>query len=155
MAVEATHLVDSKDPYAAEGAGGHGQHLALCHICPKDAVGRGLKPEKGDVAGDYIPLKSTLGDLLGQAAGHYHLILHSGAAYLAGAGVAAVEAHEGVAELIRELALYLRLVHILWHSVVYVQKGHNIITDAGADELREGAVDVHLAGHRKAPARKA
>ena len=58
-----------------------------------------------------------------------------------------MEAHEGVGELVVELAGDILVVEILGHGVVDVQQGHGVAGEAGADVLAEGAVDVHLAGH--------
>ena len=66
-------------------------------------------------------------------------------------GVAAVEAHEGIGQAIVELALDLLVIDVLGHGVVDVQQGDGIARHAGADVLAQGAVDVHLAGHRDAP----
>ena len=112
MAVEAAHFRDGEHADAAEGAGGNRQDLALGHIGPQLAVRGALEAEEGDVAGDDVALQGALGDLLRQVARHDHLILHGGGAQLLGAGVAAVEAHEGVGEAVIVFALDVGFVHV-------------------------------------------
>ena len=80
------------------------------------------------------------------------LILHRpvGAHFAAG-GVAAVETHKGVGEGIVKLAFDVLVIEVLGNRVVDVQQGDGVTGDAQADVLAEGAVDIHLAGHRDAP----
>ncbi len=122
-------------------------------------VGSALQAVEGDLAGGDVALQGAAGEV-GVGAGGLQqavldeLVLHGPVgAQLAAGGVAAVEAHEGVGELVvvAELALDLGLVHGGGHGVVDVQQGDGVAGDAHADVLGEGAVDVHLAGHGDAP----
>ena len=61
-----------------------------------------------------------------------------------------MEAHEGVGDLIVELAGDVLVVDVLRHGVVDVQQRHRVAGDARADVLAQRAVDVHLAGDRDA-----
>ena len=56
---------------------------------------------------------------------------------------------------IAELAVNGILVHVVGHGIVDVQQRDRVLADAGADELAEAPVDVHLAGHGDAHARQA
>ena len=67
-------------------------------------------------------------------------------AELAAGCVAAVEAHEGVGELIGELALDVLLVEVAGHGVVDVEQRDRVLADAHAYILAQRAVDVDLAG---------
>ena len=65
--------------------------------------------------------------------------------------IAAVEAHEGIRELVVVLALDVLVVNVGGHGVVDVQQGDSVAADAQADVLAQGAVDIHLAGSRGCP----
>ena len=76
-------------------------------------------------------------------------------AHLAGGGVAAVEAHEGVGQLIVKLAADVLVIDVLRHAVVDVQQGDGVTGGADADVLGQSAVDIDLAGDGDAAAGKA
>ena len=135
MAVEPSHLLDREDPDPPEGTGRHRKDLPLRQIRPQLRVRCGLETVEGDLAGSDIPLQGPVGDLHREGTGHDHLVLHLTGRQLGGAGVAAVEAHEGVVQGIVELALDRLLVHILRHRVVDIQQGHHIVRYAGTDIL--------------------
>ena len=59
-----------------------------------------------------------------------------------------MEAHEGVLDVVVELAGDVLVVDVLGHGVVDVQQGDGVTGDAGANVLAQSAVDIHLAGHR-------
>ena len=59
-----------------------------------------------------------------------------------------MKAHERVSQLIVEPALDLLLIEACRHGVVYVQKGHRILGDAGSDVFGESSVDVNLTADR-------
>ena len=69
-----------------------------------------------------------------------------------GAGIAAVEAHEGFRQAVIVLALDALVIHRGRHGVVDVQQGHGRAGHADADVLGQHAVDVHFAGNRDAHA---
>ena len=56
-------------------------------------------------------------------------------AHLAAGGVAAVEAHKGIGQLVTKLAFDVLVVDVLGHTVVDVQQGDGVAGDADADEL--------------------
>ena len=155
MAVEALHFGDGEDADGAEGMRSDGQDLALRHIRAQLAICRRLQAEEGDVARGDVPFQRALRDLFGQRARHDQLVLHLAEAQLFGAGVAAVEAHEGIGELVRILALDIRFIQVLGDGVVDVEKRHRVFRDHGADEFGQGAVDIDLAGDGDAAPRKA
>ena len=109
MAVEPAHLRDSKHANAAEGAGGHRQHLALGHVGPQLPVRGTLQPEEGDLAGGDVAFQGAAGEIRIGTGGLQQtvldeLVLHSPVgAQLAAGGVAAVEAHEGVLDIVVKL----------------------------------------------------
>ena len=74
---------------------------------------------------------------------------------LRGAGIAAVEAHEGIRELVIELALDGFVIHIVRNGVVDIQKSNLISGDAQSDVLGKSSVDIYLAGYRNALAHQA
>ena len=149
VTIEASHLLDSEYADSAEGLSGNGKNFALCNISLKLVVGGGLKSEEGDVTGSNVALESSVGNLYRKSTSHDLLILHLiVAAKLLGAGVAAVEAHECIGELIVELALDGLIVHILGNGVVDVEEGNDIAADDLSDELRETSIDINLTGYR-------
>ena len=157
MAVEAAHLMDGEHADAAEAGGSHRQHLALGDVGAQTALAVALEAIEGDLAGGDVALQGAAGEvgvasLRLQEAVLDELVLHGPVgAHLAGGGVAAVEAHEGVGEAVIVLALDLALPHLGGHGVIDVQDGDGVLGHAGADVLGKGAVDVHLAAHRDAP----
>ena len=161
VAVEAAHLRDGEDADAAEGAGLDRQDLALGDVGAQLALAVALQAVEGDLGGSDVALQGAPGEVgvgaLGlQQAVLDELILHGPVgAQLAAGGVAAVEAHEGVGELIGELALDVLVVQVGGDGVVDVQQGDRVAGDAHADVLGQGAVDVHLAGDGDAPAHQA
>ncbi len=63
-----------------------------------------------------------------------------------------MEAHEGILQRVRELALDRLLVHVLRDGVVDVEQGHHVVRDAGADVLGKRSVDIDFAGDRDSAA---
>ena len=120
VAVETSHLVDREYADAAEGSGRDGKHFTFRHICSELGVSSGLQAVESDLAGSDIAFERSVCNFLGKRAGHDHLVLHLAGSELAGACVAAVEAHEGILVRVRELALDRLLVHILRDRVVDV-----------------------------------
>ena len=59
-------------------------------------------------------------------------------AHLAGRRVAAVEAHEGIGQLIIELAGDVLIINVLGHTVVDVQQGDGVAGGAHTDVLGQG-----------------
>ena len=101
MAVEPAHLRNGEHADAAEGAGGHRQHLALGDVGAEVALAVALEAVEGDIAGGDVTLQGAPGEVrraaVLQQAVLDQLVLHrAAAAHLAAGGVAAVEAHEGV-----------------------------------------------------------
>ena len=76
-------------------------------------------------------------------------------AHLAGRGVAAVEAHEGIGQAVIKLACDVLIVNVLGHAVVDVQQGNGIAGSAHADVLGQSAVDINFAGNGDAAAYQA
>ena len=66
-----------------------------------------------------------------------------------------MEAHEGILDVIGELAGDILIIDIFGHGVVDIQQRDGVTGDAGADVLAEGTVDIHLAGHGDAPGSQA
>ena len=152
MAVEAAHLRNGEDTDGTEAAARYRQNLALGHIGTEQVVGGGLETIEGDVTGLNVALNGAVGEFPRQIPGHDPLEVEVRGHQLGGAGIAAVEAHKGIRELVIELSFNALVVHILWHGVVDVQQGYRILGNAGADVLGQGAVDIHLAGNRNAAA---
>ena len=135
MAVEASHLRNREDADGSKGPGRYRKHLALGHIGAQPAVCRALQTVEGDVSRNDVSLQGSLGHFLRKASGHDELILHGAGGQLAGAGVAAVEAHEGILLGIREFARDVLVVEIRRNGVVNIEQGHSVLAYAGADEL--------------------
>ena len=76
-------------------------------------------------------------------------------AHLAGRGVAAVEAHEGIGQAVIKLACDVLIINVLGHAVVDVQQGNGIAGSAHADVLGQSAVDINFAGNGDAAAYQA
>ena len=109
----------AKDADAAEGPGGHGQDLALGDVGAELALAVALQAIEGDVRGGNVALKGAAGevgiaaDRLQQAVLDQLVLDGAVAAHLAGGGVAAVEAHEGVGQLVVKLAADVLVVDVL------------------------------------------
>ena len=155
VAVEAAHLRDREDADAAEAAGGHRKDFAFRDVGAQVTVGVALQAVEGDLGRSDIALERAAGEVrfaaVFQQAVLDQLILDGPVgAHLAGRGVAAVEAHEGVGEDIGELAGDLSVEELLRDTVVDVQQRDGVIGHAGAHVFGQGAVDIHFAAHRNA-----
>ena len=161
VAIEAAHLGNGKDADAAEGAGGHGQDLALGHVTAEVALGVALQAVEGHVGGGDVALEGTAGKVgvgpfrLEQAVLDQLVLNGTVGAHLAAGGIAAVEAHEGVGQAVVEVALDVLVVDVARHGVVDVEQRDRVAGGAHADILGEGAVDVDLTGNRDAAADQA
>jgi len=159
MAVEAAHFGDGEDADAAEGIRSGGQDLALGDIGPEAPLAGALKAEEGDVTVSNVTLQSATGEVGGAAVFQQavldELVLHAALLQLAKGSVAAVEAHEGVSELVLASGGNAFLIEVFRHGIVDIQQSHRIAADAEADVLAEGAVDIHFTGYRNAPAHHA
>ena len=156
MTVEATHFVDGEHADAAERAGRDGQHFALRDVGAHHAVRIALQAVERDGAGRDVAFQRAAGEVRIAAGGLQQAVLNqlvldsAVVAHLAGRRVAAVEAHEGVRQLVIELALDVLVVDVLRDGVVDVQQGDSIAGHARADVFAQCAVDVHFAGNRDA-----
>ena len=157
MAIEAAHFPDGKYADAAEAAGGHGQHFALGDIAAKIALAIALEPEEGNIAGGNIPFQGAPGEIRFAARRLQQtmlneLIFHRPLrAHLAGGRIAAMEAHEGIGELIIKFPLNLCRIQRSGHGIIDIQQRYRIPGNAGADIFGKRAVNIHLAGHRDPP----
>ena len=141
MTVESAHLGDGEDADAAEAAGLHRENLALCDVGAQLALAVALQPVEGHIRRRDISLQRAPGEV-GLAARRLQqpvlnkLILHSTVrTHLAGRGIAAMESHEGIRQLIVELTGDFLVIDILGNRIVDVQQGHGIAGHAGADVL--------------------
>ena len=111
MTVETTHFVDGEHADAAERAGRDGQHFALRDVGAHHAVRIALQAVERDGAGRDVAFQRAAGEVRIAAGGLQQAVLNqlvldsAVVAHLAGRRVAAVEAHEGVRQLVIELAL--------------------------------------------------
>ena len=110
---------------------------------------------KGDITGDNISFQSAVCHFNRKGSRHDHLILHAAECQLSGAGIAAVEAHEGIGKLVVELAGDILVVDVLGHAVVDIQQSDGVAGNAHTDIFAQGTVDIHLAGDRDAAADQA
>ena len=151
VAVEAAHVLDAEDTDRTERTGSHGDYLALSDVGAQLGVGSALQTVDGSQTRLDVTLERTVGHLYRQGAGHDALEAHLTVANLRAGGVTAVEAHEdlllGIGVACKLLALDALLVHVLRYGVVDVEQRHGVLRDAGADILRQRAVDIHLAAH--------
>ena len=135
MTIEAAHLVDREYCDTTEGTGSYRKDLAFCHVCTDQTVSSALQTIECDLARSDIAFQSSVGNLYRKCSCHDLLVLHLAECHLLGAGIAAVEAHEGIAVLIIKLALDGLVVHILRNGVVDIQQGNDIVRYTGTDEL--------------------
>ncbi len=160
MAIETAHFLDCEHAAAAEAAGCDIKNLAFRNIRTEDAFRVALQTIEGDVGRRNVTLKGTAADIGLAAGGLQHTVLdqlildRTVGAHLAGRSITAVEAHEGIIELIVILTLDLLIVHGSRNGVVDIEDGHRITGDAGAYVLRKRAIDIHFAGYRNAAARQ-
>ena len=147
MTVESSHFRNCEDTDGTEGFGCYRKNLALCHISAELAVCGTLQTIESDVARCDISLEGSLGYLFRKGSCHNELVFHRAESQFSGAGISAVEAHEGIFQGVREFALDALFVHILRNAVVDIQQGNGILADAGSDELAECSVDIYLTGY--------
>ena len=156
VTIEAAHVLDAEDTDRTERTCSHWQNLALSNVGAQLGVGRRLQAVDGGLSGLQVALQGAIGNLYRQGACHDALEAHRAVANLVRGCVAAVEAHEDlfVSIFVAEelLALDALLVHVGRNGVVDVEQGDGILGDAGADKLRQRAIDVHLAAHGDAVA---
>ena len=157
VTIEAAHLRNSEDTDATEGACRHVEHLALSDVGAEHTLGVALHAVECDLARSNVALQCAtcevrLATVLQQTVLDELVLDGTSGAHLAGWCVAAVEAHEGVGELVVVLADDVLIVDILGYRVVDVEQGDGVVAQAHADVLRERTVDVHLAGHGDATA---
>ncbi len=152
IAIESAHFLDRENTDTAEGLGCHRKDLALCCICAEVSICRGLQAIEGDVARIDVAFDGSVAPFCRMRVRHDLLIVEVCSLNSGGAGIAAVEAHEAVGQLvvITELALDIRPVHILRDRVVDVEKGDRLLADAPSDVLGKSTVDINLAGYRDA-----
>ena len=140
VAIETTHLADGEDSDAAERACRHVEHLALSDIRAQIALRVTLQTIECDWAGSDVALQSATGEV-GSAAVLEQTVLDelifdgTGRTHLALRSVAAVEAHEGVCELVVVFAGDILVVDIFRHGVVDVEQSHRVVRSTDADEL--------------------
>ena len=69
-----------------------------------------------------------------------------------------MEAHEdflvGIGVALELLALDALFIHVARNGVVDVEQSDSILSDAGADELRQSAIDIYFASHSNAATRQ-
>ena len=147
MTIESSHLRNCEDTDGTEGFGCYRKNLALCHISAELAVCGTLQTIESDVARCDISLEGSLSYLFRKGSCHNELVFHRAESQFSGAGISAVEAHEGIFQGVREFALDALFVHILRNAVVDIQQGNGILADAGSDELAECSVDIYLTGY--------
>ena len=93
----------------------------------------GLETVEGNLAWFDVAFQGAIGDFSWERPRHDLLVFHLWMAEKLRAGVAAMEAHEGIAELVVELTLDVFLVEFFRQGVVDVEKGNDILGNAGAD----------------------
>ena len=154
VSVKTRHLADTEYADSAERAGADGEYLALSGVRLKLGVGGRMQTEECDVARLDVALESAAGDvrlfIRLESAVHYLLIFHHGAVEYAVRAVAAVEAHEGVALGVAELALDVLAVDVGGNGVVDVEQGNDLVGNALANVLAERAVNINFAGNGNA-----
>ena len=150
MTVEASHFRNGEYADSAEGTGCHRQNLALCDVCAQLGIRCALQTVEGNVPGDDISFQSTLGNFFRQASCHDELIFHLAEGKLAGCGISAVEAHEGIFLGIVIFSFDVGFKHISGNRIVDIQQSNHIVADNGSDELTQSAVNINFTGYRDA-----
>ena len=143
VTVEAAHFGDGEDADAAEGAGSNVQNLTLSDVGAEHALAVALQAVEGHGAGGDVALEGAAGDVGLGAFGLKHAVLdqlvldRAVSTHLAGGGVAAVEAHEGLGQAVVELAGDVLVVDVAGHGVVDVQQSDgSLVTQAPMNSLR-------------------
>ena len=154
MTVKSSHFVYGENAYAAEGACGNIEYLALRDIRNELSVGVALQAVEGNVACGDVAFKSSSCEVGIASLGFkksvlYELILDSAAVtHLTFGSVSAVEAHEGIGDAIVVLALDILVVDIFGNGVVDIEKSYSVTGNADTYVFAESAVNVHLTGYR-------
>ena len=157
VAIEAAHLRNSEDTDTTERACRNVEHFTFCDVRAEVALRVALQAIECDVAGCDVALESTtsevwLATVLEQTVLNELILDLAVRAHLALRSVTAVEAHEGVGELVAVLADDVLVVDVLWYRVVDVEQSNCVVACAHTDVLRESTVDVNLAGTRNTAA---
>ena len=135
VTVETSHILDCEYTDAAEGLRCYRKYFALCYICTQDIVCGALQTVECDVARNDVTLEGSVCNLYRKASCHDLLVFHVVAYQLGCAGIAAVEAHEGILVCVIEFALDGLFVHICRYRVVDIEQRYCIVAYAGSDEL--------------------
>ena len=147
VTIESAHLRDCEYADGTEGLGANVKYFTLCDVCAKLAISGGLQTIEGDLSGSDVSFEGSVGNLYGKASSHDFLVSHLTECQLLGAGIAAMEAHEGILMGVIVLALDGLLEHVCRNGVVDVKQGNGISTYAGTDELGQTSVNVNLTGY--------
>ena len=140
VTIEASHLWNSEDTDTTERACRNVKNLTLCNVRAEVALRVALQTIECDVAGSDIALQCTacevwLATVLEQTVLYVLVLVLFVLSHFVLWGVAAVEAHEGVGELIAILADDVLVVDILWHRVVDVEQCNGVVACAHTDIL--------------------
>ena len=154
VTVEAAHFGNGEDTDAAERACRDVEHLTLSDVSTELTLAVALQTIERDLTGSNVTFKGATREV-GRAAILQQTVLNeleldgTVGAHLAGRRVATVEAHKRIRETILVAVLLhdVLIVDILRCRVVDVEQRHCISAGAQADILRQGTVDVYLAGH--------
>ena len=135
MAIETSHLRNSKYTDSTERLGCYRKNLTVSNVSAQLAVCRRLETIEGNFTGNNISFQSTVCNLLGKCSCHDHLILHAAECQLLGVCVSAMEAHEGILMCVIKFTLDGFLIHIIRYSVVDIKQRYNIVAYCSTDEL--------------------
>ena len=148
VTVESAHFLNRKYTDAAKALCCHRKYLTFRCIGTKLVVGSGLQTVECDLARNNVALDRSIAPILRMRPCHNSLIGQMRIGKLGGAGVSAVEAHEGIGELVIEAAPDGLIVHVVRHGVVDIQQGHFILAHAKTDVLGKCSVDINFAAYR-------
>lgn len=123
MTVEATHLLDGKYADAAKGAGSHRQDFSFRQVGSYDAITVTLQTVEGNGACCDIALERSAGEIgiasfrLEQPMLNQLILDRAAVTHLAAGGITAVEAHEGIGELVLASRGNAFLIEVFRHGI--------------------------------------
>ena len=135
VTVETSHFRNRKYADRAKGSCSNRKHFTMCNISAELVVSSALQTIEGDVSRLDIAFQSTLCYFFRKSSCHDHLVFHLTGNKFSGSSISAVESHESIFQSVVIFALNGLFIHILWNSVVDIQKCNCILAYNSSDKL--------------------